>query len=147
MFFQVDCKPITLCFLGCVQQKKTLMVGLRDILSEPVSKREDLADPVADQAIQPTQYSDQLPVADQDLTDPVADQAIENPFTLTDAEVAEVLRGLEETFTAAEVEELLGGLGETSTTDGSDGDGTLQGHHIDNEMDGVLNMCIEDYIV
>ena len=155
------------------------MVGLTDLLSEPVRKREDLTNsPVAPKAVQSTQYTNQLPVADQAIqletpftqytdqlpgadqaiqpetpfaqyTDqlPVVDQAIqpENPFTLTDAEVEEVLRGLEETFTAAEVEELLGGLGETSTTDESDG--TLQGHYIDNEVDGVLDMCVEDYIV
>jgi hypothetical protein len=123
------------------------MVGLRDILREPICKPEGLADPVADQATQPAQYSDQLPVVDQDLTDPVADQATQ-PIqrsdqlpVLTNAEVEEVLRGLEETFSAAEVEELLRGLGETSITDGSDG------HYIDSEMNSVLNMCVEDYIV
>ena len=147
------------CFSGSVQQKRTLVVGLTDLLSGPVRKREDLTNsPVTPKAVQPTQYTNQLPVADQAIqpetpftqyTDhlPVADQAIqpENPFTLTDAEVEEVLRGLEETFTAAEVEELLGGLGETSTTNESDG--TLQDHYIDSEVDGVLDMCVEDYIV
>ncbi len=116
------------------------MVGLRDILREPNCEQEGSAD----QATQPAQYSDQLPVVEQDLTDPVTVQVVQCSDqlpVLTNAEVVEVLRGLEETFSAAEVEELLGGLEETSNVDGSNG------HYIDDEMNSVLNMCVEDYVV
>ncbi len=140
-FFQVDCKLITLCFLGCVI-KKTLMVGVRDIFEESNCKQES---PVAEHPLQ-----DQLSV-----TEPVTEvvQCSDQLPILTDAEVTEVLRGLKETFSTAEVEELLRGLEETSiigetqsTKETSDADGDDR-HYIDNELDAVLNMIVDDYVV
>ncbi len=127
------------------------MVGLTDLLSEPVRDQKDLAHlPVADQTVPPIQHTDQTVPPIQHTDQTVLPQQCtvpidENPFTLTNAQVDEVLRGLEETFTDAEVEELLRGLGETSANDESNG--VLSGHYVDNEMNDVLDMCVEDYIV
>ena len=102
---------------------------------------QDLTDTVT---VQVVQCSDQLPVTEQDLTDTVTAQMVQCSDRLpilTDAEVMEVLRGLEETFSAAEIEELLGGLEETSNV------GESSGHYIDDEIDSVLNMCVADYVV
>ncbi len=121
------------------------MVGLKDIFAEPDCKQES---PVG-QVVQPLQ--DQLPMTEHVVTEVV--QCSDQLPALTDEEVAEVLRGLEETFSTAEVEELLRGLEETSnagetpnTEETSDVNGNSQ-HYIDNELDAVLNMCIDDYIV
>ena len=138
------------------------MVGLRDILREPDCKQEGPVDQVA----QPSQYqlpvmehtvtevmqcSDQLPVMEHTVTEVI--QCSDQLPVLTNAEVEEVLRGLEETFSAAEVEELLRGLeetsnaGETSNTKETSDVNESSGHYIDNELDAVLNMCTDDYIV
>ena len=159
-FFQVDCKQFALCFLGCVM-KRTLTVGLRDILAESGCKQES---PVV-KAVQPlqeelpmtehtvtevVQCSDQLPI----LTDAEVTEVLRGlEETLSTAEVEELLRGLEETFSVAEVDELLRGLEETSNTGETqnteetlDANGNSQ-HYVDSELDAVLNMCIDDYIV
>ena len=143
-FFQVDCKLFALCFLGCVM-KRTLTVGLRDILAESGCKQES---PVV-KAVQPLQ--EELPMTEHTVTEVV--QCSDQLPILTDAEVTEVLRGLEETLSTAEVEELLRGLEETSNTGETqnteetlDVNGNSQ-HYVDSELDAVLNMCIDDYIV
>ncbi len=72
-------------------------------------------------------------------------QTLNDPLMLTDTEVEEVLRGLEETFTDTEVEELLRGLGETPVD--SENGGALPRHPIDDEMDAMLNLCAEDFMI
>ena len=71
-----------------------------------------------------------------------ASEILGTPFTLTDEEVSDVLKGLEETFTATEVEELLGGLGETL-----DEDELMADHYIDAEAKRMMNMTAEDFVV
>ncbi len=114
------------------------MIGLRDILTnckqespvtvQPSQEQISMTEPVTEVV----QCSDQLPI-------------------LTDAEVTEVLRGLEETFSTAEVEELLRGLEETSVAGETKEEtlGTKENgqHYIDDELDAVLDMNIDDYIV
>ncbi len=109
------------------------MIGLRDILTnceqvQPSQEQIPMTEPITEVV----QCSDQLPL-------------------LTDDEVTEVLRGLEETFSTAEVEELLRGLEETSVageikeeTSGARENGQ---HYVDDELDAVMNMDINDYIV
>jgi hypothetical protein len=118
--------------------KKSLMIGLRDILTN--CKQES---PVT---VQPSQ--EQI-----SMTEPVTEvvQCFDQLPILTDAEVTEVLRGLEETFSTAEVEELLRGLEETSVAGETKEEtlGTKENgqHYIDDELDAVLDMNIDDYIV
>ena len=107
------------------------MVGLRDILTD--CKQESLV------AVQPLQ--DQLPMTEYSV------QCSDQLPALTDADVAEVLRGLEETFSAAEVEELLRGLEETSNAGETSDTKENSRHYIDDELDAVLDMCIDDYVV
>ncbi len=114
------------------------MIGLRDILTDceqespvtvqPSQGQISMTEPVTEVV----RCSDQLPI-------------------LTDAEVTEVLRGLGETFSTAEVEELLRGLEETSVA-GETREETLgtkenSQHYIDDELNAVLDMNIDDYIV
>ena len=57
----------------------------------------------------------------------------ENPFCLTNEEIDELLKGLE-------------GIGD-GVLKGPEGSGVSAGHSIDTELDSVLNMCVEDYVV
>jgi hypothetical protein len=91
------------------------------------------------------QCSDQLPVMEHTVTEVI--QCSDQLPVLTNAEVEEVLRGLEETFSAAEVEELLRGLEETSNAGETSDTKENSRHYIDDELDAVLDMCIDDYVV
>ncbi len=65
---------------------------------------------------------------------------------LTDDEVYDVMKGLEETFSVAEVDELLRGLGETFAPEEAK-EGTSNDHYVDDEIDTVMNMNISDFVV
>ncbi len=65
---------------------------------------------------------------------------------LTDDEVYDVLKGLEETFSVAEVDELVRGLGEAFAPEEAK-EGTSNDHYVDDEIDTVMNMDISDFIV
>ncbi len=65
---------------------------------------------------------------------------------LTDDEVYDVMKGLEETFSVAEVDELLRGLGEAFAPEEAK-EGTSNDHYVDDEIDIVMNMDISDFIV
>ena len=109
------------------------MVGLRDILVGCVQVQPSQEQmPTAEPIVEVIQCSDQLPI-------------------LTDDEVADVLRGLEETFSTAEVEELLRGLEETSVAEEikeeTSGERESGEHYVDDELNAVMNMDVNDYIV
>ena len=88
--------------------------------------------PTAEPKVEVVQCSDQLPI-------------------LTNDEVADVLRGLEETFSVAEVEELLRGLEETSVAEEVNGETSGEmgsgDHYVDDELNAVMNMDVNDFIV
>jgi hypothetical protein len=93
-----------------------------------------------------TQTNDPVTVVLQSSTDPISETLSvpidENPFTLTDAEVSDVLKGLEETFTPEEVDRLLRGVEETLDEDRLNAD-----HYIDAEVERMMSMTTEDFIV
>ncbi len=103
--------------------RRSLAVGLRDTLADCVQERPLRQQmPMVESEVEVVQCSDQLPM-------------------LTDDDVTDLLRGLEETFSVAEVEELLRGLEETSTVNEGGN------HYVDDEVKAVMSMDINDFIV
>ncbi len=101
------------------------------VSSEPTRTTDDFVQPTETNADKPTQCNETTQYA-YTVMEEGPQQSLDNPFTLTNAQVEEVLKGLEETFTDAEVEELLRGLGETPAS--GESDGVLPSHPIDDEM-------------
>jgi hypothetical protein len=125
-----------------VQTPKKLTVNLVDALNgEPACTANDSMQPTVTDKGETVQCGETT----YTVMDEGSQQTLDSPFMLTDTQVEEVLRGLEETFTNTEVEELLRGLGETPAN-GEDG-GALPSHPVDDEMNAVLDLCVEDYLV
>ncbi len=129
-------------FSDCVKFKTTLRIPILDIQSYPAVAMD-------------TQTSEPVTVVLQSSTDPISETPIasvnaetssvpvdENPFTLTDAEVSDILKGLEETYTPEEVDKLLGGLEKTLDEDRLNAD-----HYIDAEVERMMSMTTEDFVV
>ena len=104
-----------------VQRKMT--VALTDILCDPIQSQRD---PLTQTATEP---SVQCTVS-----------LNENPFNLTNEEIDELLKGLE----GIDPEELRGLEG---TDKGAEGSGVPSGHYIDAELDSVLNMTLDDFMI
>ena len=108
--------------------RRSLAVGLRDTLADCVQERPLRQQmPMVESEVEVVQCSDQLPM-------------------LTDDDVTDLLRGLEETFSVAEVDELLRGLEETLAAEEVKEE-TSGDHYVDDELDIVMNMDINDFIV
>ena len=92
------------------------------------------------QPSEPVTLTPQLPTGPVSETSSVSIE--KSPFSLTDAEVGDILKNLEETFSPEEVDKLLGGL--EADLDESE---LLSDHYIDNEVRRSMNMFVEDFIV
>ena len=112
---------VTVNWLCCIFSgavQGRMRVTLTDILNQPIQSQQDPVDrTVVDP---PTQCTVTVPLD-------------ENPFSLTDEEFDKLLKGLEESG-----DEPLKGLEES---------GVSSGYDIDAELDSVLNMCVEDFVV
>ena len=108
-----------------------MRVTLTDILDQPVQSQQDSVQrPVADPL---TQCIVTVPVDETSIQCTVTVPVDENPYALTDEQFDELLKGLEESG-----DELLRGLEES---------GVSSGYDIDAELDTILNMCVEDFVV
>ena len=118
-------------FSGAVQVQRRMRVNLTDILNQPVQSQQD---PVERTVVdQPTQCTAIVPVDETPTQCTVTVPVDENPFALTDEQFDELLKGLKESG-----DELLRGLEES---------GGSSGYDIDAELDSVMNMCVEDFVV
>ncbi len=139
-----------------MKSRTTLRIPLLDIQSyPPVAMDTQTGDEPVTVVATDTQTNEPVTVVLQSSTDPISETPIalanaetssvpidENPFTLTDAEVSDVLKGLEETFTPEEVDRLLRGVEETLDEDRLNAD-----HYIDAEVERMMSMTTEDFIV
>ena len=130
-----------------MKSKGTLRVPLLDVQSYPPVAMETQTDgePVTVTAMN-MQTNEPVTVVLQSSADPVSKMLSvpidENPFTLTDEEVGDVLKGLEETFTPEEVDRLLRGIEETP-----DEEKLNVVSYIDAEVKRMQAMTVEDFIV
>ena len=102
--------------------------------------------PTADRC---SDQSNQLPILTQPSQEQINVEVVQCSDQLpmlTNDEVSDVLRGLEETFSVAEVDELLRGLEETLAAEEVKEE-TSGDHYVDDELDIVMNMDINDFIV
>ncbi len=111
-----------------------MAVNLTNILGQPIRSQQDpIHQVVVDPPIPPIQCTvtvvDERPIGLNNGTVPTN----ENPFALTDAEFDELLKGLEESG-----DEFLRDFEESGIPVHCD---------IDTELNAVLNMCVEDYVV
>jgi hypothetical protein len=138
--------------------KTSLRIPLLDIVQYPVPAVDtqtskpvievlqastDLMNGTSNADVQPSEpvtLTPQLPTGPVSETSSVSIE--KSPFSLTDAEVGDILKNLEETFSPEEVDKLLGGL-----EAGLDESELLSDHYIDNEVRRSMNMFVEDFIV
>ncbi len=110
---------------GTVSVQKRMVVPLTDVLHDLVQS----------QWVSPTQTT---------VGPTVSLNENENPFGLTNEEVDELLKGLE----GIDYEELKGLEGtDKGLPEYPEGSGVPSGHYIDTELDSVLNMTLDDFIV
>ncbi len=116
------------------EAQRRMTISLTDILSDSVQPTETEETTQHDETIRH--------IVMEEGPDETTQQSLDNPLELTNAQVEEVLKGLEEAFTDAEVEELLRGLEEISASGG-----VLPTHPLDDEMNAMLNLPAEDFVV
>ncbi len=112
---------------GMVTVQKRMTVALTDVLRDPVrSQRDPLTQTAADPPVQCTVSLN------------------ENPFSLTNEEIDELLKGLE----GIDYEELKDPEGtDKGLPKYPEGSGVPSGHYIDTESDSILNMSVDDFMV
>ena len=123
---------------GMVTVQKRMTVALTDVLRDSVRSQWD---PLAQTAVGQSQ---QDPLTQTAADPPCTVSLNENPFGLTNEEIDELLKGLE----GIDYEELKGLEGtDKGLPKYPEGSSVPSGHYIDTELDSILNMDVDDFIV